>query len=131
MHVSQQFLRYVLVGLASNATAYLAYLALTWLGLDPKLAMTCTYLMATLQAFVFNRRWSFRFKGPASAALYRYASAYALGYLLNLLVLWELVDRAGWSHQLVQAMMVVVMAILLFLAQRYWVFAVRPEEEVA
>lgn len=117
-----QFVRYVIVGLASNLVCYLVYLGLCRLGMDPKLAMSLLYAVGVLQTFVLNKRWTFRQGGATQAAFYRYCTAYALGYLFNLFVLYLLVDLQGYPHQLVQAVMIVLLAILLFLSQKYWVF---------
>ena len=117
-----QFARYAIVGLASNVIGYAIYLLLTIIGLGPKIAMTLLYGVGVLQTFAFNKKWSFRFAGASTPALVRYATAYALGYVINLLALMLLVDRAGMPHQLVQGVMILVVAIMLFLAQRYWVF---------
>ncbi len=122
MRIQIQFIRYALVGLVSNAIAYLIYILLTYIGLGPKLAMSLTYCIAVLQTFVFNKRWSFRFGGALAPALVRYALAYAIGYVVNLLALILLVDQAGLPHQWVQGVMILFIAVLLFLAQRYWVF---------
>jgi len=129
--VHKQFVRYAVVGLASNAFGYLLYLALTHLGMGHKLAMSLLYAVGVLQTFVFNKRWSFRFDGDATPALVRYATAYALGYIINLSALLLLVDQMGLPHQWVQGVMIVLVALLLFVAQRYWVFAKHPEQVVS
>lgn len=122
MIVRDQFVRYAIVGVASNAAVYFLYLVVTWFGVAPKAAMTSLYLLGVLQTFVANKSWSFRFDGAARPALVRYATAYTLGYAINLLALILLVDQFGLPHQLVQGAMILVVAVLLFLAQRYWVF---------
>ena len=106
MTAQQQFLRYVLVGLISNAILYGIYIELTSLGMGPKLAMSLLYGVGVAHTFVFNKRWSFRFNGAAAPALMRYATAHALGYGFNLAALILLVDRIGVSHQWVQGVMV-------------------------
>jgi len=126
--VHKQFVRYAVVGLASNAFGYLLYLALTHLGMGHKLAMSLLYAVGVLQSFVFNKKWSFRFDGAASPALMRYASAYAVGYIVNLSALMLLVDKMGLQHQWVQGVMILIVAIFVFLAQRYWVFATHSEQ---
>lgn len=122
MAVHKQFIRYAIVGLASNAIIYALYLVLTRLGMGPKLAMSLLYCIGMLQTFVFNKKWSFRFGGAATPALVRYATVYAAGYGINFLALMLLVDQAGLPHQRVQGVMILVVAFMLFLAQRYWVF---------
>lgn len=122
MKISVQFLRYAIVGVVSNAVLYALYLFLTWAGVGPKIAMTLLYAFGVAQTFVFNRKWSFQHQGKGSPALVRYASAYGFGYLLNLIVLLVLVDQWGFPHQWVQGAMILILAVMLFLLQRYWVF---------
>jgi putative flippase GtrA len=117
-----EFARFAVVGVVSNAALYLLYLLLTQLGLGHKLAASITYAIGVLQTFFFNRSWSFRDRGAAGPALGRYVGAYGLGYALNMLVLALLVDRMGYPHQWVQGVMIIVLAALLFAAQKLWVF---------
>lgn len=130
MEVHRQFIRYAIVGLASNAVGYGLYLGLTHVGLGPKMAMTLLYGIGVLQTFIFNKRWSFRFAGPAAPALVRYAMVYALGYVINFLVLMLLVDQAGLPHQCVMAGLVVFMALFFFVGQKFWVFRQAPAPEL-
>ena len=116
------FLRYATVGAISNVTGYLIYIALNLVGCGPKLAMTLTYGVGVLQTFLFNRRWSFQFSGTTAPALVRYIFVYAVGYLINFLALMLLVDKLGFPHVVVQGLMILIIATMLFLAQKYWVF---------
>ncbi|MBB1127106.1 GtrA family protein [Thiospirillum jenense] len=117
-----QFSRYAIVGIISNAIGYLLYLLLTSVGIGHKLAMTLLYVIGVLQTFYFNRNWSFKHQGESRSAFLRYLVSYALGYLLNLSVLYIAVDLFGLSHQIVQGGMIVTLALMLFLLQKYWVF---------
>ncbi|MGQ9686807.1 MAG: GtrA family protein [Thiobacillaceae bacterium] len=121
--IQVQFLRYAMVGLGSNVALYLFYLGLTGTGIGHKTAMTLLYAVGVAQTFYFNRTWSFGHDGRVATSFVRYASAYAFGYVFNLVMLVLLVDRWGWPHQWVQGAMIFVLAGLLFLLQRYWVFA--------
>lgn len=118
----RQFIRYSMVGLASNLLCYLVYLTLTGAGMHMKVAMTLLYGLGVLQTFVFNQRWTFAHGGVRSNTFYRYCTVYALGYLLNLAMLHLLVDLFAYPHQIVQGFMILVLAALLFLAQKFWVF---------
>lgn len=121
-----QFARYAIVGVASNAIGYVLYIALTRLGVGPKLAMSLLYGVGVLQTFFFNKRWSFGFSGAATPALVRYAMVYALGYVVNFLTLMLLVDQAGLPHQWVMAGLVLFMAVFFFAGQKLWVFRQTP-----
>lgn len=117
-----QFWRYGAVGIASNLAVYALYLLLTHLGTPPKLAMSVLYALAVMQTFVFNKRWSFGSAGATKQQFRRYCLAYAAGYVLNLAALFLLVDLLGWPHQLAQGILILVIAVLLFLLQKFWVF---------
>jgi putative flippase GtrA len=117
-----QLIRYGIVGVLSNAVGYLLYLAITAAGVEHKLAMTLLYAVGVAQTFFFNKRWSFRHGGTHGPAFVRYCMAYGLGYVINLLVLFVLVDHLGYPHQVVQGMMVLALAVMLFLLQKFWVF---------
>lgn len=123
-----QFSRYVAVGIGSNLLLYLAYLFLTGSNVGPKAAMSLLYALGVAQTFVFNRNWSFRHEGATHSALARYVATYAFGYFLNLAVLWFAVDRLGLPHQVVQGVMILTLAVLLFLMQKFWVFPTRSAE---
>lgn len=126
MRSHSQFFRYAAVGIVSNIISYLLYLLATGLGVGPKSAMSFLYIMSVLQTFVFNKKWAFRFEGPAAPALARYAVSYAVGYVINMLALMVLVDQVGLPHQWVQGVMILVIASIIFMAQKYWVFSQAP-----
>lgn len=116
-----QLARFGVVGLASNSFGYLVYLLITHWGIEPKRTMTLLYTIGASIGYFGNRRWTFAHKGLYGAGR-RYVVAYLLGYLTNLLLLFTLVDRLGYSHQWVQAVAIFVVAGLLFLAMKYFVF---------
>jgi putative flippase GtrA len=120
--VYQQFIRYVVIGVGLNAAGYAAYLTLTHTVMGSRSAMSLTYCSGVLIGFVLNRRITFRFDGDKGTALLRYVCAYAIGYVANFVGLWLLVERYGASHEIVQGGMVLGLAVLMFLLQRYWVF---------
>lgn len=127
METRRQFLRYALIGLTSNAVLYAAYLTLTGVGVGHKTAMTLLYVVGTLQTYIFNRRWTFLYRGKIPGSMLRYAATYAFGYLLNLTALFALVDILGLPHRIVQAVLILIVAVSIFLLQKYWVF--RPCEQ--
>ena len=117
-----EFARFAVVGVVSNAALFLLYLLITQIGVGHKLAASLVYAIGVVQTFVFNRSWSFRDRGASAPALGRYIVVYGAGYVLNMIVLAVLVDRAGYPHQWVQGMMILALAVLLFAAQKLWVF---------
>lgn len=117
-----QMFRYGIVGAVSNAIGYLLYLAITAVGMEHKLAMSLLYMFGVVQTFLFNKRWSFDHVGSNRHAFVKYFISHGVGYIVNLTSLYLCVDRLGWPHQAVQGVMVFVVAALLFMLQKFWVF---------
>jgi putative flippase GtrA len=121
----KQLARYAVVGIATNLAGYLAYLLITWLGVGPKVAMTCLYLVGASASFLGNRRWTFSHRGHIGRNAVRFALAHGLGYLLNLAILVVFVDHLGLPHQLVQVAAIFAVALFLFALFRLFVFPAR------
>jgi putative flippase GtrA len=117
-----QLIRYGIVGVLSNAIAFLLYLGITAAGVEHKLAMTLLYVLGVAQTFIFNKLWTFGHDGEHRSAFVRYCISYMFGYFVNLLALYVLVDCLGYAHQIVQGVMIFGLAIMLFLLQKFWVF---------
>lgn len=121
--IRRQFARWVIVGVVTNTVLYLAYLALTRSLLAPKVAMTVVYVAGVLLGFAGNRLWSFEHAGRIDTALLRYVGVYALGYVINFAGLEIGVEMLGFAHEWVQGAMVIVVAAVMFLMQKLFVFA--------
>lgn len=123
MSIRRQGFRFIVVGVASNTLLYVIYLGISGVGLGHKTAMSLVYLLGVLQTFVINKAWTFAHRGHHTAAFFRYLAAYGGCYLLQLLMLCLFVDYLGVHHAIVQGVAICVVAYLLFLLQKYWVFA--------
>ena len=117
-----EFLRFGLVGFATNGVAYSIYVVLTAFGAAPLPAVAITYAYGILQSFHFNRVWSYRYDSPSAPALLRYCITYVWCYVLNSSVLVVSVDVLGFDHKVVQAVYIVFAGVALYFIQKFWVF---------
>ena len=115
--------RYGLVGIASNLSGYLVYILITYWGVEPKKTMTLLYIVGATIGYFGNRQWAFTHKGVVLTSGIRYFIAHFFGYLINFILLLMFVDRLGYSHQWVQAVVIIIVAGFLFLAFKYFVFS--------
>jgi putative flippase GtrA len=122
MKWSKEFLRYVAVGVTVNGCGYLLYVLITSLGVSPVLTISIFYPISISLAFYFNKKWSFSHQGRIPVSAIKYLIAYFICYILNVAVLKFFSGYLGYSHLMVQAIAIIVMAFLMFLAQKYWVF---------
>jgi len=117
-----QFIRYAMVGLSLNLFGFLIYLVVTWLGMEPKLAVTIFYPLAVLYGYFGNRNFTFAYKGSLRGSGSRYIMVYLFGYCINLGILMIFADYFGYAHQWVQAVSIFVVAVFLFIALKLFVF---------
>lgn len=119
---SKEFIRYAAVGVGTNVCGFLIYVLFTTLGVSPVLTISIFYPIYLGLAFYLNKKWSFSHKGHISRTAVKYLIAYFCCYILNVAVLKFFNEYLGYSHLIVQAITIIVMALLLFLVQKYWVF---------
>ncbi|UVL89036.1 GtrA family protein [Pseudomonas sichuanensis] len=124
----RQIFSYLLVGALTNLSGFGLYILLTYLGSTPKWTMTVLYSAGAIIGFFANRRFTFGHDGHVGSAGVRYLIAQLLGYLLNFILLLLFVDWLGFSHQIVQAIAIVVVAVFMFILSRAFVFPPRTTE---
>lgn len=120
--VPVQFFKFIVVGIGSNLILYCLYLFFTFFGITPKHAMTCLYVLGVAQTFIFNKKWTFRYLKKGDGVLFRYLCSYLFGYVVNLTILYTMVDLHGFPHQIVQGFAIIFLSCTLFLLQKIWVF---------
>jgi len=117
-----QIARYGVVGVLNNLLGYLIYLLVTWLWLDPKVAVTLMYPVGATTAYFGHAKYSFAYRGRTLHGIVRYVIAHIIGYGANIGMLYVFSDLLGYPHQLVQAIAIFAVAGILFLLFRYFVF---------
>jgi len=119
-----QFIKYIAIGAGTNSLGYGIYLLITWLGVGSIVGMSMVYASACLASFIGNKNWTFGAKTRSRKLLPRYLVVQLAGYLTNLALLLVLYGSLRVPHQLVQLLAMVVVAIELFLMNKYYVFRV-------
>lgn len=83
--------RYGVLGLASNALCYLAFLGLIWTHVPPVWANGLCYLLGLSISYFGNRRWAFRSTNSHVPDMLRFGGAYAMGLVFSLVCMALLV----------------------------------------
>ena len=115
--------KYFVVGILGTVTHLsLLYFAVEFLHMPPLLGSSAAFVVVVVQSYLLNRNWTFGHGGHAPKAFLNYIVLYALGYLINFVVLYVLVDRAEYDHRIVQGAMLLILAVIFFLMQKFLVF---------
>lgn len=118
----RQLIKFGLVGLFSNLAGYLVYLLITSLGIEHKVTMSLLYAIGTIISYVGNRKWTFASEGSTFMTSVKHIVVFAIGYMLNFAILVVFVDKLGFAHQIVQAIAILIIALFLFVAMKFFVF---------
>lgn len=119
----KQFAKYLAVGGLSNGLAYGLYIAATLVGVNPIASMSIVYILASVTTFAANRGWTFQSDASLGRSAPRYIVSQVAGYGTNLLVLSLLYLVLGVPHPAAQLIGICLVAVELFLLNRYYVFS--------
>ena len=108
----RRLMRFAIVGVASNAALYVAFLLLLQLAVRPLWAAAMCYVTGIAVSYVFNRAWAFDSRASHRADLPRFLAAHAIGMLSTILVLKVLL---GWLRpELAQLVNIAVTALITY-----------------
>ena len=121
--INNSLVRFVIVGVLSNA----ALLGLFWvavnLGVAPLIAVSATYAIGMVSSLLLNGIWTFGTLNRKNAVdkTIRFVVIYGAGYLYSVSAFWAL-SFTGIAHVLNQLLVMSSCGALLFLSQKFWVF---------
>ena len=121
-----QLIRFALTGGLLTALVAAGYWAIaTFAGVDPMVALTIVFCLATGIGYLLHSRWSFRgheASGSATARSLRFFTVNILGFLTNQAFVWLLVIQMGGPTWWPVLPILFVTPLLTFALNRQWVF---------
>ena len=112
-----------LAGVKANAIYFLLYVLVTTAGVDPLWAVVAIFVFGALYSFTLNKLLVFRKPGFSARQLTRYLVIYSVVGFLNVSALHLATSRLGMNHIIAQGILVCVFALVLFVAQKYFIFS--------
>ena len=128
IRIVMQFVRFNAVGGINTLITFGIYSGLVFLGLHHMAALAAEYSFGILFSYTANKRFTFAVRAGSDRKRFaRMLVVYIPMLLLNAAMLWFAIDRLSMDRYIGQAVALVVVAVLSFLAQRAFVF--KPEED--
>lgn len=126
----RQLLRYSLVGLSLNATAYMGYLILTSFYITPFSAVFLIYPLSVFVGFFAHRGLTFKSSSEklSLGGVFKYVFLYVMGFFLNWIILYVFFEKLGYPHQLVQLASIFILAGFLFVSMKLIVFPAKQDQ---
>lgn len=118
----RHLVKYGIVGVTNVTLDFGLYVLLVSLGVWYPLAKTGSLVIATANGYTLNRLWTFRAGAHRNIVLTKYVTVVASCLGANLILLALLIEIGGMHQITAQAVVVPVLALSSFLAQRLWTF---------
>jgi putative flippase GtrA len=119
--LSKQLVRFILVGLASNAVAFVTYLIMAEL-VRPIVAMSVLYGIGFVISFIGNKSFTFNSSANVVKTAMRFTLMHSVLFSLQYIIHNYFVLSLGMPHQVVQVGSVVIMGVLSYVISRKLVF---------
>jgi len=119
---SRHAVKYGIVGVSNVAIDFTLYALLIHFGVWYVLAKTLSLIVATINGYTWNRRWTFRAGEYRHVTLARYVVVQSVALALNLVILAVAVELVGIGAIVAQAIALPFVAAFAFLSNRVWTF---------
>ena len=127
--VAVQLAKFGLVGVSNTLLTLLVYTLLFHeLGVWYVLASAVGYCVGAVNGYLLNGRWTFRGHEGGSTAAVRWIVVQAIGLGINEALVYGLVDGAHVGKLAAQALAIVAVVLVTFVANRRWTFPMRASE---
>jgi putative flippase GtrA len=127
-----QFVKFGVVGVSNTLIFFLVYtLLLKVFGVWYVAASGIGFAVGAINGFLWNRAWTFRGHVGDALTPVRWFVVQTSGLLVNLGLVYLFVDGAGLGKLEGQAVTIVIVTVLTFLANRAWTFRGHAESMLA
>lgn len=116
-----QFIKFCIVGVANTTISLVAYYILMRVGVYYLVASTIAYCVGILNGFFFSSTFVFKRKMGVKLAV-RFVGVYLSSLLINLGLLFVLVDFSGVPEFLAQVMVTFFNVIYNYFLNKLWTF---------
>lgn len=121
---ARQFVKFVLVGALSTLINFAIYVALVLNHFNYLGAATIAFIIATLNSYTWNRKWTFRAGPHRTERLVKFFLVQLVGLTVNLIILGFLVEHAGLDDHKLMAQVIANAFVILtnFVGNKFWTF---------
>jgi putative flippase GtrA len=123
MRFLDQTFKFIFIGVLSNLISYVFFLImLNIMKINYLFSLSVLFIVALFINFFFNRNWTFRSNLSYKTSIIKFLIVYIIGYLLNIVSMFFLVDKLGKSPETMQIMMICFLTLYYFLLNKYYIY---------
>ena len=125
-------MKFLFVGGLNTAVGYGVFVLLILLNAHYIIAATVSHIVGVTNSYLWNKFFTFKNNKKIShQEISKFIVVYGVVYIVNLGLLWWLIDIRGLNPLVAQLINVVVIAIISFFGQKYWTFKMENQNEIS
>lgn len=119
----KQFIKFSLVGVSNTAVSYIVYCLFVLIDKDLYLIGNgAGFFVGVLNSYFWNSRFVFKKKDCRVSTLLKTYISYGITFLLNMFILYLLVDVAGIHEMIAPIINIIILTPINFLLNKLWAF---------
>mgnify|MGYP002860757218 CR=1 FL=1 len=132
-YLNRETVTYLIFGVLTTVVNWVVYYGLTLLGVNYLASQVIAWVAAVIFAYLTNRRYVFQSRVTDAAGVLKefflFVGARVLSFLIETLILWLFVEKAGFSELIVKIPASVLTVILNYLFSKLFIFKKKETAE--
>ncbi|MBM6819042.1 GtrA family protein [Clostridium saudiense] len=118
-----KFIKFGLVGVLNTLINWIIFAVLNFVGVYYIIANVIAYVIATINSYIWNSRWVFKYKGEdKKETTTKFILLNLVGIALNTMILYLLVDLIGLNKLIALVITTVIVMVINYIVNKIWVF---------
>ena len=118
-----KFVKFGLVGVLNTLINWIIFAVLNFVGVYYIIANVIAYVIATINSYIWNSRWVFKYKGEdKKETTTKFILLNLVGIALNTMILYLLVDLIGLNKLIALVITTVIVMVINYIVNKIWVF---------
>ena len=118
-----KFIKFGLVGVLNTLINWIIFAVLNFVGVYYIIANVIAYVIATINSYIWNSRWVFKYKGEDNKeTTTKFILLNLAGLALNTMILYLLVDLIGLNKLIALVITTVIVMVINYIVNKIWVF---------
>ena len=118
-----KFIKFGLVGVFNTLINWIIFAVLNFVGVYYIIANVIAYVIATINSYIWNSRWVFKYKGEdKKETTTKFILLNLAGLALNTMILYLLVDLIGLNKLIALVITTVIVMVINYIVNKIWVF---------
>lgn len=125
-----QSLKFIIVGVLNTLVGFIAYAGfIQYINRNYFLALVFSHVIGVAHSYFWNNKWTFGQKKYQTRSAVKFIIVYVFTFLVNLFLLFMLVDTMGTNKLLAQGIALFITTLVSFFAHKYWSFQNKAESK--